>query len=96
MNGELKCHNSESIIIKIATIVPRSYICEYVSISPFLGITVCHEKHTVTCSTAARTISECGGVFFSETQTSLKKSQGHFYDPCSWAFMGRSTNGGRN
>lgn len=40
MNGELKCHNSESIIIKIATIVVHSYVCEYISIFQFLSITV--------------------------------------------------------
>ncbi len=34
MNGELKCHNSENIIIKIATIVVHSYVCEYIKYFP--------------------------------------------------------------
>ena len=37
MNGEPKCHNSESIIIKIAAIVVHSHVCEYISVTRFVS-----------------------------------------------------------
>lgn len=43
MNGELKCHNSESIIIKIAAVVVHSRVCECVSASQFLSA-VAHRR----------------------------------------------------
>lgn len=82
MNGELKCHNSESIIIKIVAIVPHSHVCEYVSNSSAKTNTSVWSEHA-----AARPTTE---------RVTKKKSPGHVDDPCSWAFMASSTNGGQN
>lgn len=102
MNGELQCHKSESVIIKIATIVVHSYICECISVSQCHSITV-HQKLPETNITRpsgeGNALTFSGGssfFFFLRGSNIIKKSCGHFYDPCSWAFMGRSTNGGWN
>lgn len=85
MNGELKCHNSESIIIKIAAIVVHSYVCEYISVLQFLSLSahqcplkLTDNKHNMSiCRENAAwltwlLVGEAG--FFSEAQTSLKRA----------------------
>ena len=52
MNGELKCHNSESIVIEIGAIVVHAYVCA----SQFLCIAAeARGKQTGNCSVAGRT-----------------------------------------
>lgn len=81
MNGELKCHNSENIIIAIASIILQSYICEYaISVFQFLSISVHQNKHVHKrkCSVAGLALSEWNCFFFfffSEAQRSLKRAR---------------------
>ena len=79
MSRELKCHNSESIIIKIAAIVVHSHVCEYVSVSRFLSITahqrplkLIDDELNMSVWLAWLLVGEAG--CFSEAQTSLKRA----------------------
>lgn len=47
------------------------------------------------CGGTGLTVSGCSRFSLSNSNI-IKQSRGHFYDPCSWAFMSRSTNGGWN